>query len=80
MIYLSEADCLKELVECLKRSAGYCHALGHHQQNPNWLKFRDGFEGMMEQVIILGTAKAMPRAQVLEELKVRERAQADKLN
>lgn len=80
MVYLSETDCLKGLVDCLKKSAGYAHALGHHQQNPNWLKFRDGFESMMEQVIVLATSKAMPRQQVLDELKSRERIQADKLN
>lgn len=68
VVYLSEVEVFKELIDGLKRSASSAHALSHYQQNPNWLKVRDNLEIMIVACQELVSAKSLPRQQVLEAL------------
>jgi hypothetical protein len=67
-VYIDEVTAFKELIDSIKRAAGYAHALGHYQSNPTWFSMRDKFENMIEPLQKLVTAKAMSRTEVLDHL------------
>jgi hypothetical protein len=71
---MSEPECLLIFVDGLKKSAGAAHAMGHYQENPNWLKVRDLLENLIVQGQKMAISKSMPRSEVLLNLEAREKA------
>lgn len=69
---IDEKSAILGFIDSLKKSAGYAHALGHYQANPQWLSIRDLLENVVEQGQKMYFAKAMPRAEVLQALEVRK--------
>ena len=64
---------LLRLMDSLKQAAGCAHQLAHAQQNPAWLDVRNALEATRAMAGAMAVKRAMPRQEVLEALKGRER-------
>lgn len=73
-LYVSEPEMLVRFVDGLKVAAGSAHQLAHSQENPNWLKVRDMLENLIESGQKMAMSRSMPRADVLANLTIREKA------